>query len=254
MNMTRSLLFGFFTVLIFAAGAVSAEARQQKVILADLSGTVEIIPSGKTQGMPASVGYRFSEGDSIKTYDDGSAELFFEKTGVVYIQPSSFLTVRKAEIVGDVIDTESVVKSGAIKSKIRKLASGDSQFKIRTPVAVAAVRGTTYVVRVTLNGHTTVYVLDGEVALTSLLTQLGVTLGAGDSASVDPEGNTSGIKRIRDEGLDTEYIDIDLDKLLGAGGPGVSGRDIQEGAITQKEKEEEHRGGGSPTGPRLVKD
>jgi hypothetical protein len=100
---------------------------------------------------------------------------------------------------------------------------------------VAAVRGTTYVVRVTENGQTTVHVVDGMVALTSLLTNLGVTIEEAHFATVDPTG------KITDPKPDTEFVSVDLDELKKerdkqSGQDDVDSRSIQIQQIEEKKK------------------
>lgn len=207
---TIFLSFFLFTLLITIS---SVYARPQKVMLSAVSGTVEIVPKGEADGFPATVGYRFKEGDSIRTYENSSAEIYFEKTGVIFVQPSSFLTVDNAQIEDGSTNSTSSVKSGQIRAKVRKLATMKSEFKVKSPVAVAAVRGTIYIVRVKLNGATTVYVVEGKVELTSLLTGLGVTLEAGQGTSVNSEGKVGEIQTGGGLSEDVEYINIDLDKM-----------------------------------------
>lgn len=63
---------------------------------------------------------------------------------------------------------------------------GAARPQIRTPHAIAAVRGTVYVVDVTAE-MTSVFVIEGEVAVTQTASELPpVLLGAGDGVDVGP--------------------------------------------------------------------
>ncbi|MCV3270769.1 FecR family protein [Roseobacter sinensis] len=62
---------------------------------------------------------------------------------------------------------------------------GEARPQIRTPHAIAAVRGTTYLVDVTAD-RTSVFVVEGEVSvLRTGATEEAVVLGAGDGVDVD---------------------------------------------------------------------
>jgi len=211
------------SILIFTA---SAEARSQKVILTKSAGSVEVISKGQEIGSVPSPGMSLEEGVTIKTGSDGSAELYFENAGVIQIHSNSQMVIETAQIEDGVSNTVTFVKSGNIKSIVRKLAASNSSFKTRTPVAVAAVRGTTYIVKVTANGQTTIYVIEGKVNVQTLLDKLGVDLESGQNTIVGPDGAAGGVKTTRDEDLDVEHIDIDFGDAPGFTPPSVESRDI----------------------------
>jgi hypothetical protein len=221
------------SILVFIA---SAEASPQKVILTKSSGSVVVINKGEETGSVPTPGMFLKEGATIKTGDDGSAEIFFENAGVVQIYSDSQMVIETAQIENGVSDTVTFVKSGNIKSIVRKLAASKSSFKTRTPVAVAAVRGTTYIVRVRANGETTTYVIEGSVNVSSLLNQLGVTVDSGQNTTVGPGGIVGKVKKTRDEDLDIEHIDIDFGDSPGFTPPPVSSRDIQPEATKDDNK------------------
>jgi ferric-dicitrate binding protein FerR (iron transport regulator) len=64
---------------------------------------------------------------------------------------------------------------------------GRNEFKVITPQAIAAVRGTKWAVDVVEN-KTSVFVVNGRVAVGRPVSRLGVTLGPGDGVDVEPAG------------------------------------------------------------------
>lgn len=76
----------------------------------------------------------------------------------------------------------ATVQRGAIYVTARPAAGG---FQIRTPHAIASVRGTTYAVDV-VPGSTAVFVTGGLVSVTERTEPGGVTLGAGEGVDVVP--------------------------------------------------------------------
>jgi hypothetical protein len=193
-------------VLIFAAPLFAAE---QTVTLTAVKGVVEIIPQGATQGSAGIVGSKLKEGDMIKTYDRSRAEVTFGGVGTITVHASSQLVIQKAQVNGDVSETITNLKVGEIQAKVNKLVNASSKFETITPVAVAAVRGTTYRVTVTRDGTTTVYLVDGELELRSLLQDLGITLEPGQGAEVILTGEI--IPGVTVEALDEDPDDVEED-------------------------------------------
>jgi ferric-dicitrate binding protein FerR (iron transport regulator) len=64
------------------------------------------------------------------------------------------------------------------------ISGGDDGFEVRTPQAIAAVRGTTWAVDVN-EGKTAVFVVDGSVSVTRRADSSEVTLSPGEGVDVD---------------------------------------------------------------------
>lgn len=167
-------------------------AEAQKVSLQNVKGPVEVVPPGAKEGSVGMNGTALKEGDMVKTYGNSTAEIVIEGVGTIYIKPSSHITITTAQKKGDTTETITTLGVGTIRAKVEKLLSTNSRFETRTPVSVAAVRGTTYIVSVTENGQTTVYVVDGEVALTNLLNNLSVQVAAGQVSVASADGSVTG--------------------------------------------------------------
>lgn len=82
------------------------------------------------------------EGDQIKTEGDSRAFLVLENDHRVAVGPDTVLILREASKG----NTFLFLESGKIRNKVRKLQAGQS-YKVQTPPAVAAVRGTDFEAR-----------------------------------------------------------------------------------------------------------
>ncbi len=78
---------------------------------------------------------------------------------------------------------------GRLWARVTKSIGGKRDFEVRTPNAVAGVRGTEFVVDVSEQGQTQVTVVEGGVELGSRLGDGSQTLGANDRGNVAGDGN-----------------------------------------------------------------
>lgn len=128
------------------------------------------------------------EGDRIKTDGESTAFLTLPDDHRVAIGPDSFLTLQRMAAG----QTKIFLKSGLVRNKIRKLKVAEDQFyKLQTPTAVCAVRGTDFAVTQPLAGSAQVRVFEGMVDLNSLRADIAheVThLQAGQATTVEVSG------------------------------------------------------------------
>lgn len=141
-------------VLLCAASA-HAQAR-----LDSADGKVEVSPAGMNGAwMAAKPPYALKNGDRVRTGSDGSATLFFPDRTKVALGPDSAFAVEKAD------KKDAVVKldAGGLHAWVTKAMS--RHFRVRSPSAVAAVRGTEFTVDVTATQDTQIVVDEGVVAV-----------------------------------------------------------------------------------------
>jgi hypothetical protein len=102
-------------------------------------------------------------GDTVKTGARSFATVQFEDRGVVRIQENTTL------FIGSLLNggtSELLLKDGQVLTKINRLMKGE-EFKIKTPTAVASVRGTEYSTTYR-DGKSMVAVKKGQVAIAPL--------------------------------------------------------------------------------------
>lgn len=154
-------------------------------------GFVEIVPGGQGKAQRlASVPYRLNEGDEVRTFRKGTATITFKDGSQVRLDPYSVFYI-KEESQSHLSLFVQLGKIWASAAKGRHRA-----FDVRTPSAVASVRGTSFSVEV-LSRKTITEVFEGAVAVEAL--KNGV--GAGHEALLLPgqhvEASRGGLTGVR---------------------------------------------------------
>jgi len=166
-------------LLLALAGTARAELVGR---LTRVDGVVDIMPGGHLPAVPARDGGAVQKGDFIRTKSNARAEITFNDGSVVKIAQRSRIDVSEY--------SASARKLGLPRGKVQAIvvpvASGTAahSFEIRTPNAIAGVRGTSFYVY--HQGNVTgVAVLQGVVHTASLaMPSQGVTLVAGTGTMV----------------------------------------------------------------------
>lgn len=159
------------TWLMFAAAvgaalaAPAALAADPAAQIAEMIGRVEAHAGESVRVLR--FGDAVFEGDRIRTSAGAKAKLLFSDRSVITVGPSTDLLIsRSLYRLGNEPQRESLFEVG--KGYVRALASRwsfgtASRFEIRTPAAVAGVRGTEFIVAVDEAGKTEVHVIEGAV-------------------------------------------------------------------------------------------
>jgi hypothetical protein len=127
-----------------AAPSAAQEEGRWSGRLTLVRGEVNVFTAEAPEGLPAQEDMPLEEGDRISTGEDGSAEIAFEQgSHLLSLRSHSDFTL--ASTRGPEIEFKLAL--GSLLAKIQRLVSGQS-VKVRTPAAVAAVRGTEFGVEV----------------------------------------------------------------------------------------------------------
>ena len=131
--------------------------------IAAIRGTVRLQRMG--QAFDAKVGIDLPQGTVIETGQDGFISLAMPNGSRTSLPTLSTLTIvhLRRFVLTQSIDYDFTVTAGKVETKAAPLGSGNGLFRIRTPRAVAAVRGTQF--RVGVQGvNSLAEVLEGTVA------------------------------------------------------------------------------------------
>lgn len=129
-------------------------------------------------------------GEEIRTGADGYAEVMFDDGSRVNLHAR---TSFKLESEG--ADESSYrLSMGRIKSEIERL--GNRRYSVRTPTAVAGVRGTEYLLEATEEGATSLTVLRGEVAFGPAGSEPATLVRKGEMAIVGKDGSMQGPRKV----------------------------------------------------------
>lgn len=144
----------------------------------------------------AKVGTKVNQGDLISTGNDARAKIVMSDRNIINISPNTKLKIE--EYVSD--NTTKNVKLSLLEGKVRnnveqKYDNDKNKFQIRTPTAVAGVRGTQFITSYNVESKKTeVITLQGQVEFKNIVSGNGsnkeqtVIIGKGEKSTVGASG------------------------------------------------------------------
>ena len=152
-------------------------------LLAQLRGTVERLPADGTSAEPLRAGAELVAGDRIRTGEDSSATIRFADDSRVLMQSNTELTLDTMSAFGasGMVDTSMRLHGGRIESDVPHEAGSGSRFRIISPSAVAAVRGTSFRIAFDQSADKALSeVLDGALGVSASGVSLALAAGFGN--------------------------------------------------------------------------
>jgi len=139
-------------LLLAAAAPVLAQAESWDARLGAVSGDVTVVAADGSPEVSGEDGMPLEEGDRVVVAEGGSAEVALDGGSLITVREKSDFKVEKT----DKGDSSFFLQVGSLLAKIQKL--GTHRLRVRTPTAVAAVRGTEFGVEVDgNNSHVAVF-------------------------------------------------------------------------------------------------
>ncbi len=181
-----------FTVFVSSFSLLAPSLLWAAATLQPLKGTVSIQHAQSTGWEEISQDMKVEQGDQIRTGDQSRAFLITTEDHRVAIGPNTHLTLSHLEDG----KTKLYVASGVIRQKVRKLNIDQGQYyKVQTPTAVCAVRGTDFSTLVnSLDKITTLKTFEGAVSfgkdeVHAILVQMGegASAHAGNALPIQKE-------------------------------------------------------------------
>jgi FecR protein len=139
-------------------GAVVARA-------ASVTGTAVV--SGSAGSFSLSAGFQLNPGDRVDTRSGGRVVIDLSDGSMVVVEPQSVVVLkdfRQAESLRELFE----ISLGKVRVRINHFAGRPNPYRMNSPTASIAVRGTEFSVEVSLSGDTQVIVYEGVVEVTSL--------------------------------------------------------------------------------------
>ena len=162
--------------LVFSAGAKVVAA------ISTLKGAVMIKPFGSRKYIPAYKGQMLKSGEWLKTKDGVFVAIVFLDGSNIRIQQETEVKISSYRMTAKELKTNLEMTKGQAWSNVADQGSG-GQFTIKTPTAVASVKGTEFDLAYDLeNDETTLIVLAGEVEFAG---ELGTILAGAMESSKD---------------------------------------------------------------------
>ncbi len=178
---TVLLSLSLISCLIFTTGAWASSGPTLK----NFKGDVQVLKQGSTTWTAVQEGMALGKGDRIKTGEKSKADIVLGQ-GTITLNEATEFGIKEYSEEGDQIKSTGELALGKLRAKVEKLQAG-STFEIRTPTAVAAVRGTLVDLWVyLLNGiyFTQLDVKDGVVNLKDIQSGDGTDVPKDESATV----------------------------------------------------------------------
>jgi hypothetical protein len=140
--------FFFVSFLSFAEENRSTQSILQPVTISKVWGKVEVYFKVTSRWQDGEIEMQLKEGDKIRTAERAKAELILKDGSFIRMKEKTTLVVKVAREKVSPKSSEYNLDFhiGEIMVKLKKLKKGSS-FKVETPTAVAAIRGTTFYMR-----------------------------------------------------------------------------------------------------------
>ena len=159
--------------------AAQTRSNNAPAIVISLEGSVEILPKGATNWVPAKVGQTLEVGYQLRTGARSRAMIRLSNLSVLRVGERMTYEIEAPRIVGG--------KPGLnFKSGSAYFFSRDKpqETQLRTPTVTGAIRGTEFEVTVAPDGGTALTMIDGEVDLANTLGTVALTAGEQGVAEV----------------------------------------------------------------------
>lgn len=148
-----------------------------------LKGDVKIQRQESTSWEPLEFNDTIVQGEKIRTLDQSAVEISYEDGDVLFLRHNTEITVDSARIQTDTNRVyQMFIGVGRVSNTIRRSTGKKVRYEVRTPSAVAAVRGTEFRARVEENAVTRIEVLEGSVNVASDKSK--TDIGAGQGAVI----------------------------------------------------------------------
>lgn len=182
----RILLFGLFAQA--AVLAVNAQTPPVEARVASVSGST-IRSSTLSPSQPVQRGDVLAPGDEIDTRGGGHVIIELSDGSVFIVQPGSRILFQDYRAAGSLFELFEIMV-GRVRFKINHFGGGPNPYRVNSPTASIAVRGTEFSVAVQESGATEVIVYAGLVEVTSLNDPSHTVLvGPGRSVIVRPNAD-----------------------------------------------------------------
>ncbi len=168
---SAGLIYGFGMVLMFilvAEFAVSVEGDSQKGVVTFVEGSAKKQRLQEVEWASVYKNAPVVGGDRVRTMAESRAELELAKLDRIRMAPKTTIDILKLyeETKEQVRESKIVLQSGDLWANVAK-KSNNMKFSIGTPVAAAAITGTTLRLNVAQDSSAEVRVYNGEVVLTN---------------------------------------------------------------------------------------
>lgn len=161
-----------FVVAALILTTTLAFAENQHGLFMVVKGDVKVTSAGKAP-FPVKVGSKILVGDTVTTGPDSRAKIVMADRNVINVSPDTRMQIAKYtnDAVNGTKNVELKLDQGKVRNNVEQSYDGDkSKFILKTPTAVAGVRGTQFVTSFDAKiQKTQIVTMKGQVTFTSML-------------------------------------------------------------------------------------
>lgn len=142
--------FSLITTFIYFLAPVFAPVFAEDIhgLFNVVKGEVKVISAKDQKTSAGKVGMKVFVGDKVTTGKEGRAKIVMSDKNVLNLSPDTKMVISRYETKGKDKNVEIKIEEGKVRASVEQKYDGDkSKFQIRTPSAVAGVRGTDFITR-----------------------------------------------------------------------------------------------------------
>jgi FecR protein len=155
-------------LILGAVLALCPAARAQPAArIASTTGPVLLSSATGAAAVSLTPGYELGPGDKVDTHGGGRVVIELTDGSMIVVQPDSTIVIRDFRAAASLRELFDILL-GSVRVKINHFGGRPNPYRINSPTASIAVRGTDFSVTVNNRGETQVSVYEGVVQVTSL--------------------------------------------------------------------------------------
>jgi hypothetical protein len=151
---------------LMLSGAARAQSTEVVARAASVTGRAVLLGNGSAP-FALTTGYILSPGDRIDTHGGGRVVIDLSDGSMVVVAPESIVILKDFRAASSLRELFEIA-SGMVRVKINHFAGKPNPYRMNSPTASIAVRGTKFSIQVDAQGSTQVVVYEGAVEVASL--------------------------------------------------------------------------------------
>lgn len=173
----RLVILLLLAVLALPCCLACGGETEKNSTLSFVQGEVLVQKAGSSGWVQAQAGMVLEVSDTIKVGTAANATITFFEGSIIELSAGTRIEIREL-LQGEVTSIRLKQEIGKTLSQVEKLVDPASRYEIETPVAVAAVRGSSMLVSVTEDGTTTVQNLEGQISVVAQGVEVAIPVGS----------------------------------------------------------------------------
>lgn len=200
-------LAGVVAVVLGGLAVINPASASDLATVRPLEPVVRLQQPDENVFKPVTSAVATNQGAKVETDASGMAEIAYFEGSLTRLGPDTDYELSTLDdesgraIVGD-------LDIGRTYHRVTELTGSDDRYEVRTPSAVAAVRGTRFIVVCLPSGECDFGVIDGVIEVTSRSTSEMCVVRPGEALTVHPEVDCSNIRPLN---LDDPWVLLNLE-------------------------------------------